>query len=116
MYLCPLSDRFTVPSNVNFCYMKEPLGKSKSIEVTLILRDKCPECDYAEELLHRYCRETDSVDLKVVNLDRGEFVPQVKRTYIVPAIWVNERLWSLGSFSVDRFDYRISQLLDEISA
>lgn len=72
-------------------------------------------CDEVQEELERYCRGKDFVRLTVQDLDGGATAPNGTALYITPAIWVNDKLWSMGRFDVDRFDERIHQMIDDLS-
>lgn len=80
------------------------------IIVQLIKRDSCRICSSVQNQLQKYLKEIDTIDLQVINLDRGDLLPPKRQCYITPAIWVEDRLWYLGGFDLNRFEEKISKL------
>tara|TARA_B100000315_G_C14587849_1_gene594096 strand:- start:29 stop:334 length:306 start_codon:yes stop_codon:yes gene_type:complete len=95
--------------------MNEQLINPKLIKIQLIIRDDCTLCDQAVKNLTKYCESRDCISLEVINLDLGQNPPQGKQNFIIPAVWVNDKLWSLGILDLNRFNNRMNQLLRETS-
>jgi hypothetical protein len=80
------------------------------IIVQLIRRDSCRICISVQNQLQKYLKEIDTVNLQIINLDRGDLLPPKRQCYITPAIWVEDHLWYLGGFNLKRFEEKISEL------
>jgi hypothetical protein len=79
--------------------------------VHLITRGSCGICRHVEHQLRELHRQTDGFELQVYDLDHDQQPPLGKQTYITPAVWVNDYLWSLGGFDSVRFVLQVQQTL-----
>ena len=95
--------------------MSGNFDRSNKIRVQLIVRDDCPYCRHVQKDLQRYCQEKEFISLELVDLDNGGRAPGGKQMFITPAVWVNDKLWSLGEFDVARFHERVRQLVNNTS-
>ncbi|MFQ6677816.1 MAG: hypothetical protein ACE5D0_05780 [Fidelibacterota bacterium] len=65
--------------------------------VHLVVRDSCPVC--SENLLKLNTLQQNDVPFKltIINLDKGDTMPDYYGYIITPSIFINNRLWKIGS-------------------
>jgi len=90
--------------------MNKIKSDSNKIKVEIIVRDGC---NFSYETLKSLLLLRDDhpeMMLSVVNIDQNT---DNRRTIggITPSIWVNNKLWFLGSFSSEKFQTRLSALV-----
>ncbi len=96
--------------------MTERGKRSPAVKIKLIVRDDCIVCKEVQRELERYVSLRESISFQLLDLDRGEKLPNGESSIITPSVWVNGKLWYLGRFNIDRFDERINRLINTESA
>lgn len=75
--------------------------------LTLFVADDCPACARAEKKIREVVSEKD--DIKFVVKDLKEDKPQI--VFIVPALFINEKLFLYGEVDKERLSNKINSLL-----
>jgi len=83
----------------------------ESVNIEFITRQSCNLChSIRKELVHQL-DGFPSITLAEFDLDNLEAPPKGRQQFIVPAIWVNDRLWYLGGFDSGRFKEKLEQMI-----
>jgi len=92
--------------------MNEGVTKTTPIVVQLVVRDNCPMCHQVWQELEQYSRFNQELSLELLNLDKGDVAPNGKQSYLTPALWINQRLWSVGELKKTRFENYVNRLIN----
>ncbi len=68
----------------------------KLTQVHLVVRDSCALCTENYNKLNSLRMKDKPFQLTVINLDRGEAMPNYYGHIITPSIFINNRLWKVG--------------------
>lgn len=87
----------------------------KRTQVNLVVRDSCALCTEINDKLESLLVNDKSFQLIVINLDRGETVPNYKSNVITPSIFINNRLWNIGDFKISEFQEKLDSIINTVS-
>lgn len=84
------------------------------LHIELVIQDACPLCCVVETELAAFSSRRRNISFSTVNLDHEMNGSSSRFTHIVPAVWVNGVLWTLGEVNMSTFEKRIDSLLKNI--
>jgi len=84
--------------------------KLPSIEIDFITRTSCNLCDQIYYELQLALDNYPMVTLKTYDADKTGSLPENRQAFIVPAIWVSNKLWFMGGFDSYRFQQKLDSL------
>ena len=89
------------------------MGKENlKVDVMFLMRESCALCQDVLTKLTPYMENKINVDFQIIDLDDKNNNYARKHCSITPAIWVNDSMWYAGNVNMDRFDEKISELLN----
>ncbi|MCH7613646.1 MAG: glutaredoxin family protein [Candidatus Marinimicrobia bacterium] len=91
------------------------LHYGKQTLVNLVVRDSCPLCTEITNKLESLHVNNKSFQLTVINLDKGETMPNNKGYVITPSIFINNRLWNIGDFEISAFQNKLNSIINTVS-
>ncbi len=84
------------------------------IQVELIVREECDFCDRINRQLFQLNDNYPEMKLDIKNITEMQ-ADRMTLGGITPSIWVNGKLWFLGSFDQEKFLTRMNALSDKSS-
>lgn len=88
------------------------MGKGNiKVEVLFLMRESCALCQDVLAQLTTYMNNKIDIDFHIIDLDDQNNNYAKKNCAIIPAIWVNDKMWYVGSVDMHRFDEKIQQLI-----
>ena len=89
------------------------MGKDNiKIDVLFLMRESCTLCQDVLTKLTAYMKNKVNIDFQIIDLDDKNNNYAKKNCSITPAIWVNDKMWYVGSVNMDRFDEKINKLIN----
>ncbi len=76
------------------------------MKITLLVSDNCPACERALSVLSNFRLNNRKLTYAIINIAD----PSVKAVPIVPALFVNEKLFSYGDVDTNKLTEYISNL------
>lgn len=89
------------------------MGKDNiKIDVLFLMRESCALCQDVLAQLTTYMNNKIDIDFHIIDLDDQNNNYAKKNCAIIPAIWVNDKMWYAGSVNMDRFDEKINEMIN----
>jgi glutaredoxin len=84
----------------------------KLTQVHLVVRDSCVLCTENYNKLNSFRRKDKPFQLTVINLDRGEAMPNYYGYIITPSIFINNRLWKVGELKTSDLSDKLDSFIN----
>jgi hypothetical protein len=68
------------------------------INIQVLVTDECRACVKVLQIIHRMRDTMPGLDVEIFNLDEQSVIPDELSAVIVPATYVNKRLFAYGEF------------------
>lgn len=94
--------------------MQTGINDTRKFKVEIIIREDCKFSNNTLNSLLSVRKYYSGMTLEVINIAE---CPDERKSLggITPSIWVNDKLWFLGSFSLDNFHSRLSILPNNLT-
>lgn len=89
--------------NKNTQHTNTPYDAGKSLIIDFVTRGSCRHCRQVFSEFVSVLEPVGNIHLRIFDLDQPTILPENRQGIITPALWVEDRLWFLGTFDREKF-------------